>query len=422
LHDHQGQSDFSFLITMSSISSNNIEHLFEKACELHSESRFADAENIYLSLLELQPDSSLLHYNLGLLYYETEDYKKAFAHYSTARNLVSNDPDLLFNYSLCLKKLGKLHDAVSSFIEFTSTYPDEVDGFYNLGNCYREMKEFEKALKAYEQGLKIDPNHLSINKNMAYVYHLLGHTDNALILYRHVLNFEPGEKQAAHMIAAITGDHGVQAPTEYIREIFDDYSATFEIDLVEDLKYAVPAKLRSELDALDYPSKLFSRCIDLGCGTGLAGIEFNDRCEHLTGIDISGKMIEKAKFKEIYTILEVAEIVSFLKEQRDEYDLIIAADVLTYVGDLVPIFEAVTPAATRHALFCFSTETSAYSDFHLCTTGRFAHSQQYVAETANRYGWKCLKMVETNLRKEKADWVRGNLYFMVKRSIEGSDG
>ncbi|MCK5515399.1 MAG: methyltransferase domain-containing protein, partial [Desulfobulbaceae bacterium] len=189
---------------------------------------------------------------------------------------------------------------------------------------------------------------------------------------------------------------------------------TFETDLVEDLQYTVPAKLRSGINALNHSVKSFSKCIDLGCGTGLAGIEFNYRCEHLTGIDISGKMIEKAKVKKIYNILEVAEIVSFLQEQRDEYDLIIAADVLTYIGDLVPIFEAVTSAAARQALFCFSTETSAYSDFHLCTTGRFAHGQQYVAETADRYGWKCLKMVETNLRKERADWVKGSLYFMVK--------
>ncbi len=217
---------------MTSISYNNIELNFAKACKLHSESRFTDAEKIYIRLIELLPDSDLLHYNLGLLYYETGDYEKAFIHYSNARKLRPHDPDIVFNFSLCLKKLGRFQDAILSFIEFTSNSPDEVDGFYNLGNCYREIKEFEKAVKAYQHSLKIDPNHLSANKNLAYVHHLLGDTGNAATLHRHILTLEPGDRQATHMISAITGDHGVQAPTEYIREIFDNYSETFEIDLV----------------------------------------------------------------------------------------------------------------------------------------------------------------------------------------------
>ncbi len=399
---------------MSSFSLKDVELNFTKACELHSQSHFVDAEKIYLSLIELLPDSSLLHYNVGLLYYQIEKFKKALIHYSAARNLSPHDPDILFNYSLCLKKLGNFHAAILSFIEFTSTYPDDVDGYYNLGNCYRELKRYEKAVKAYQHVLKISPDHLPGNKNLAYIYHLLGDRDNAVTLYRHVLNLEPGNEQATHMIAAITGDNAVLAPTDYIREVFNNYSETFEIDLVEGLQYTVPSKLRSGLDIVNHSNKTFSKCIDLGCGTGLAGIQFHDKCNHLTGIDISDKMIKKAKNKNIYDNLESVEITSFLKTRKDEYDLVIAADVLTYIGDLDPIFKAVTPATTKHALFCFSTENSAYPDFHICATGRFAHGQNYVTETACKYGWNCLKKIETNLRKEKADWVEGTLYFMMK--------
>jgi len=399
---------------MPSISSKNIELNFAKACELHSQSRFDDAEQIYENLLKQLPDSSMLHYNMGLLYYETGDFEKAFTHYSAARNLAPHDPDVLFNYSLCQKKLGKFRDAVTGFIEFTSNYPDDVEGFYNLGNCYREIKEFEDALKAYQHGLKIDPDHLPTNKNLAYVYHRLGDTDNAKTLYKHILHLEPGNKQASHMIAAITGEHGDQAPTGYIKEIFDNYSETFETDLVENLQYSVPAKLRSELDPSNQSIKSFYKCLDLGCGTGLAGVAFYDQCTHLTGIDISDKMIAKAKQKNIYDILEVAEVTSFLKTKRDEYDLVIAADILTYIGDLEPVFKAVTVATTIHALFCFSTENSVHPGFHLCSTGRFSHGKEYITDTANKYGWKPVKAVETNLRKEKAEWVEGTLFFMTR--------
>ncbi len=399
---------------MASFFHKDIELQFAKACDLHSASDFGAAEKIYISLLELLPDSSLLHHSIGLLYYETEDFDKALSHYSTARSYALHDPDILFNYALCQKKLSKVHDAITSFTEFTTICPDDPDGFYTLGNCYRELKEFEKTLTVYKHALEINPDHLPANKNLAYVYHLLGDTDNAIILYKHILNLEPSNEQARHMIAAITGEHVDQIPSEYVKEVFDHYSETFETNLLEDLHYTVPAQLRANIDTLDHSVESFYKCIDLGCGTGLAGVAFHKKCEHITGIDISEKMIAQAESKNIYTILAVAEATSFLKKKKGEYDLVIAADFLTYVGDLSSVFEAVTSATTERALFCFSIENSAQPDFHLCSTGRFAHARQYVVQTAGRHGWRCLDIKETNLRKEKTEWVEGTLYFMVK--------
>ncbi len=392
----------------------DIELHFAKACDLHSASDFDAAEKIYINLLELLPDSSLLHHSIGLLYYETEDFEKALNHYSIARSYALHDPDILFNYALCQKKLSKLHDAVINFTEFTTIWSNDPDGFYNLGNCYRELREFGKALTAYKHALEIAPDHLPANKNLAYVHHLLGDTDNAIILYKHILNLDPENEQARHMIAAITEEHVDQIPSEYVREVFDHYSETFEANLIEDLHYTVPAQLKANIDTLDHSVESFYKCIDLGCGTGLAGVEFHKKCAHITGIDISEKMIAQAESKNIYTILVVAEAISFLKKKKGEYDLVIAADFLTYVGDLRTVFEAVTSATTERALFCFSIENSAQPDFHLCTTGRFAHAPKYVVKTAGRYGWSCLDTKETNLRKERTDWVEGTLYFMVK--------
>jgi predicted TPR repeat methyltransferase len=399
---------------MSSPSYKDFESHFAKACDFHTHSDFTAAEKIYCTLLELMPDSSLLHYNMGLLYYETENFEKALSHYTAARHIAPQDPDILFNYALCQKKLGLLHDAITSFHLFTSTYPHDSDGFYNLGNCYRELEEFEKAVLSYQGVLKIDPDHLPTNKNLAYIRHLLGDSNKAIVLYKHILSLEPDNAQVTHMIAAVTGEDAAQAPSEYIQGVFDNYSESFETHLLEELHYTVPARLRSGIDKLNHTSKSFSKCIDLGCGTGLAGIEFYNRCEHLTGIDISGKMIEKAKSKNIYDVLEIAEAISFLNTRKDEYDLVIGADFLTYIGDLNPVFNAVTSATTEQALFCFSTENSAQRDFDLCTTGRFAHSREYIIETTGKYGWKCLDTVEAGLRKEKDEWVEGTLYFTVK--------
>lgn len=399
---------------MSTLFRKEIEDRFKEACELHSRAEFTAAENIYTSLLKQVPEAGILHYNIGLLYYQTEDFKKALAHYSAARDLAPQDSDLLFNYALCQKKLGQLRNAASSFRELIQLSPDDPDTLYNLGNCHRELKEYKEAVKSYRLVLNLKPNHLPAIRNLAYLFHILDDTENALAYYNRVLNLDPENPQAIHMISALTGAHIDSTPSEYIKDIFNSYSETFDKALLGDLKYAVPGKLRSRFDTLDYPVKLFSKCIDLGCGTGLAGSEFGGLCKHLTGIDLSERMIEKAMGKGAYDVVQVAEITKFLKGKRGEYDLAVAADVLTYLGDLDPIFAALTGATKKQALFCCSTENSDQPHFHLCTTGRFAHSQDYVLKTAARYGWKAVNITTTTLRKEGSNWVEGTLYFLNK--------
>ncbi len=54
------------------------------------------------------------------------------------------------------------------------------------------------------------------------------------------------------------------------------------------------------------------RGLDLGCGTGLSGAAFRGMVDVLTGIDLSTKMIARAKAKGIYDDLVHVDISSFL--------------------------------------------------------------------------------------------------------------
>ena len=82
----------------------------------------------------------------------------------------------------------------------------------------------------------------------------------------------------------------------------------------------------------------FKRAIDLGCGTGLAATAFAKEVDHFTGIDLSPRMIEKARVTGFYAELEVADMVQGLTSKPDaSADLILAADAMVYVADLAPV-------------------------------------------------------------------------------------
>ena len=86
------------------------------------------------------------------------------------------------------------------------------------------------------------------------------------------------------------------------------------------------------------------RVLDLGCGTGLSGLNLKPWAAHLTGVDLSPEMAEKARARAIYDRLEVAELTGWLAQNQDYYDLIVACDTLIYFGDLEAVMKAVQNA------------------------------------------------------------------------------
>src|SRR5258708_39515592 len=100
-------------------------------------------------------------------------------------------------------------------------------------------------------------------------------------------------------------------PGCYVRVLFDQYTPKFEKALVGDLGYRGPALLfKAVLAARQAVRKpaFFKRAIDLGCGTGLAAGAFASGVDHFIGIDLSPRMIERARATGLYSQLEAADL------------------------------------------------------------------------------------------------------------------
>lgn len=87
----------------------------------------------------------------------------------------------------------------------------------------------------------------------------------------------------------------------------------------------------------------FNNCLELGCGTGKNTAWLLTRAEHITAVDFSEKMLEKARQK------NYSDKVSFVQADilQDwafavlNYDLVVFSLVLEHVKDLEAIFEKV---------------------------------------------------------------------------------
>ena len=169
--------------------------------------------------------------------------------------------------------------------------------------------------------------------------------------------------------------------------LFDAYAANFEDHLRKSLNYKVPELISKALSERDIRN---ARFLDLGCGTGLVGKLVGDRCKSLVGVDLSEKMLDIARDKKCYDELHKADLVEHLGTTTGTYDVVCAADVLNYIGDLQPAFAAVLRVLETGGMFIFTVEEPVgpqEGDFALQSTMRYTHAKGYCERIANKSGF-----------------------------------
>jgi predicted TPR repeat methyltransferase len=390
-----------------------LENLFNHACRLHEIDKPKEALAAYRQLLTILPDSPLLHFNCGLALFELEQFPEAEQHYQRAAEINHKDPDIHHNRGLNFRRLNNFKDAAKSFELAFKLGDTSVDTIYNLALCFQDMQDYSEAGRLYDIILEGNPEHLSSLNNYAYLCHKSGATDKAEQLYHQLLKLNPQHQAAKHMVNSLSGKTPDTAPLDYVEAIFDNYAKDFEHSLVEQLQYETPYALRKLYGKL-FPDDSRDICLDLGCGTGLAGVQFRTCCKELIGVDISEEMLRVAGEKNLYKKLVKDDILHFLQKSGHNYDMIVAADVFTYMGDLEKIFLECSAITKNGALFLFSVEESNSDKYELKTTGRFGHSAKYIKKLCQKTGWRILDAPLSNLRQDRGEWIKGHLFILQK--------
>ena len=179
------------------------------------------------------------------------------------------------------------------------------------------------------------------------------------------------------MLHALTGDEKHPKPCpDYVSNLFNNYALYYDQHMQGSLKYSLPHSIMKALHGLGYIK--FNQTIDLGCGTGLSGVVLREVSDHLIGLDIAAKMLAQARDKAVYDTLIEAELLTHLQQCKQQYDLVVAADVLPYSGDLQPLFAIIKQRLSSQGLFVFSSEISTDQPWALQDSARFCHHPEYI--------------------------------------------
>src|ERR1700687_407298 len=172
-----------------------------------------------------------------------------------------------------------------------------------------------------EQAAELAPGFASAWFTLGQIREQLGERDAAIAAFRKAQDADPDDRHGAGLRLMLLGAAPLSAmPPAYVRTLFDQYAPKFEAALVDDLGYRGPALLfkavLSSRAGVRKPA-FFRRAIDLGCGTGLAAIAFTANVDQFIGIDLSPRMIERARASGLYAQLEVAEMLEAMRGKPD---------------------------------------------------------------------------------------------------------
>ncbi len=300
--------------------------------------------------------------------------------------------------------LGNTSTAIALQRRLIAVRPDDARGHLNLGLLLKNIGQQTEAVEMMRRATQLNPQYAHAFCNLGLLLEELGDLSGATIAMRQAGALQPQSNFIAYHLAAMTGQSPPAiCPADYLVPLFDGYADQFDSHLFQKLNYRGPELLLG-IVSQHRPGAL-GDVLDVGCGTGMSGMVFRERAKRITGVDLSPRMLQHAARRmtvagrRVYDDLIEADLVRAMQDRPGMFDLIIAADVLIYVGDLEPLLTAARRSLRIGGLLSFTTEICPDERrYQLQRNRRYAHGPVYVEQTGRRAGLRLLEQQSAALR------------------------
>ena len=395
----------------------------------------AEAEHHYRRVTALTPARAEAHNDLGALLREANRPAEALDSFEAALAQRPNWPTALANKGVALRDLGRRGEAAACLAAAVQADPGHIGAMANLATVLLELDRPDEAAAAATAAVAAEPDDAGHHLTLGLIRRRQGRAAQALTALRTAvrrdaklaearfalgqalaeageakaaaeqlrayLTLDPEDRRgAALVLARVEGTTPEQPPAAYVRALFDDYAERYDDSLRQGLRYQGPELFAQVLAEVRGGAQPVATALDAGCGTGLCAPVLRPLAQWLEGIDLAPRMVEKARATGLYDAVAEGELVAFLAGRPARWDLIVAADVFVYLGDLAPVLAAARTALLPGGLLAFSVEKGAGDGFALGPKQRYLHSEAYVRAAAETAGFRVALLREAVLREE----------------------
>lgn len=440
------------------LNKNSLIAMSNLATALYEDNQLDEAKSYALKSIALDSFNAASWIILGNIDYRSGNFEVALKDYMTAKSVKPDYYIAEINIANTYFDMKKYLEAISFAKKALHLDSKSVLAYSLIGNSYHELELYDDALQALENALQLDSNDPWLYNSLSQVLQKKGHWEQAAkaafwaiekssdkdsqhinlgyLLYEYAMEKKdsmaqnyanswlekyPENQIVQHMANAIKNTKLDRANDKYVKNIFDIFADDFE-SVLASLEYRAPELIfgfLKEFYTIDSNPKL--RILDAGCGTGLCGKFLKKYAARfgLYGVDLSEKMLKIAESKKLYNKLYNFELISFLSSHKKAYDLIVASDVFTYIGDLDILFANLADSLKKNSRVIFTVSENIINseDYILHASGRFLHSQDYVVKILEKHGLLIEKISHEKLRNEGDREVLGFVISAIKKPL-----
>src|SRR5262245_32545618 len=168
----------------------------------HRGTLFSDPITLYQATLAKNPNSWLLHNNLGSAYSSFGWFEAAIDEYQLALDAERpDDARIRYNYGNALAGLGRYPEAIEQYRMALQIKPDDARSHNNLGSALHNSQQFEAAEKAFRTALKLQPFFPEANANLGTVLLDEGRAAEAVGYFLQAVQQRPSYSKAWYRLA-----------------------------------------------------------------------------------------------------------------------------------------------------------------------------------------------------------------------------
>jgi tetratricopeptide (TPR) repeat protein len=146
--------------------------------ELNTQQNAAAREH-FLRALQLDPNDSKTHRNLGSYYETVGEHDHAYSEYFAAINIDPTDVDARCGLARALAAQRNYPEALAEFQKALQYRPNYELALNDMARLYTELGKYDQAFECYDKAIQAAPKYMGSYINLAGLYFQLSLFDNA---------------------------------------------------------------------------------------------------------------------------------------------------------------------------------------------------------------------------------------------------
>jgi tetratricopeptide (TPR) repeat protein len=170
--------------------------LLDQAVQMHRSGWLAEAEGLYLQVIQADPTCADAWYNLGVVALQQGRLDAAEASLQKAIQLRPQYAEAHSNMGTVFLFQGKTDRAIDCYQSALRLQPGLADAHCNLGKAYQDLRRYPEAAASARRALELAPHHVGALTNLRSALQCLGRLDEAVAWCEWAVSFQPQSADA----------------------------------------------------------------------------------------------------------------------------------------------------------------------------------------------------------------------------------